>query len=372
MKRQFLLLLIFVFAIITGTISAQENAEWEPQTNITGYLATQFEYFPEIKFFNREYGIAVTEAGILASYKPIEKLEIKTVFVYRPNYSIEQMINEANAEYSFGDFLKVKGGRFLTPLSPMNTYYYSPVNHSATLPMIITNHEFFPLNINGISANGSFGDEFKIGYDAFLGGFYNTLWLQTGAVGLFGSENNYFTAVMNGDSSMTVGSDANKSLQTGGGGHLAASYKDNITVGFGIFNSAETTQNTREGANGETITTFTYFDKFSYGANLKLKLNSLKLIGEYWQTKVTSPDFGDTFELEYKGGFVELSNNFGKITPYARYEYHSVPRDQDYNRYTLGFNYKPIFEITIKLEYLYYKYQELDQGGLVASLIYSF
>jgi len=368
MKRQFLLQLIFVFAIITGTVSAQENVEWEPQTNITGYLATQFEYFDGLKYFNREYGIALTEAGILASYKPLEKLEIKTVFVYRPNFSIDQMINEVNAEYSFGDFLKVKGGRFLTPLSPMNTYYYSPVNNSATLPMIITSHEFFPLNMNGISANGSFGDDFKIGYDAFLGGFYNTLWLQTGAVGLFGSENSYFAAVMNGDSSIIFGSDANEDLQIGGGGHLTASYKDNIAVGFGIFNSAETMENTQEG-------TYWYFDKLSYGANLKLKFNTLKLIGEYWQTTVSFSFAGGTFESKYKGGFAELSNNFGKITPYVRYEYRSVPvfpDDIDYSRYTVGINYKPIFETTIKLEYLYYKYQELDQSGLVATLIYSF
>ena len=369
------LLIIGILVSFSASIYAQEEG-WKPRTNNTGYIALEGNYLSDIQYYDREYGMAISEAGLLTSYMPIEKLTIKSVFVYRPNLSIDQMLNEANAEYKIKDFLNLKGGRFLVPLSPMNTYYYAPVNNSATLPMLIQNHEFFPLNMDGLSFNGSVGEDINIKYDAFAGGFKNFLWIGTGALGFFGTEYDYFQRIVNMDTTGYSETTANVDLQFGMGGHVDVSYEDYITIGAGIFSSSESiTSKEEEPDTGQVATSITHVDKLSYGVNLKIKLATLQLLSEYWKTTVTLDFGGMDFDMDYYGAFVELSNTFGKFIPYIRYEYHERPttaQQIDYYRYTGGINYKPIFEVCIKLEYIYYDYQSLDLSGLVGTVIYSF
>jgi hypothetical protein len=358
-----------------GVAFSQANAEWEPQTSITGYGALEYNYFKDLQFFDRDYAMSLTEAGILVNYKPKENLTLKTVFVYRPGYNFSQMLNEANAEYKFTDLLRFKGGRFLTPLSPMNTYYYAPVNTSATLPMLIQNHEFFPLNMDGVSANGKIGETLKLDYDLFFGGFHNALWLTTGSRGLFGDENNYFQRVSNLDTVPLNTTNANDVLHIGGGAHLGFSFEEYVTIGLNTFRSSESVKGTLPDGLGGELAYSTMVKKSSYGLNAMFKYSTLKLIGEYWKTTASMDFFGTDLELVYKGAFAELSNTFGKITPYIRYEFHEIPNNtalQDYYRYTGGINYKPQFETTFKLEYLYYKYESHDLGGIVTTFIYSF
>src|SRR6056297_545498 len=169
--------LLLFFVLSTQLVLAQNY--WEPITNFTGYVSTEFNYFDELEEYDVNYGAAVSEAGILMTYQPASTFTIKGVFVYRPGYDFDKMLNEAYGEYSFSSELNFKIGRFLTSLSPMNTYYYAPVNTSATLPIIITNNENFPLNIDGASVNGSFGNDFKLNYDAFAGGYTNSTWKRT-------------------------------------------------------------------------------------------------------------------------------------------------------------------------------------------------
>jgi hypothetical protein len=362
-----------------SSLGFSQDLEWEPQTSFTGYGALEYNYFKDLQFFDRDYATALTEAGVLASYKPKENLTLKTVFVYRPGYNFSQMLNEVNAEYKFTDLLKFKGGRFLTPLSPSNTYYYAPVNTSATLPMLIQNHEFFPLNIDGISANGNIGGSFKADYDVFFGGFHNALWLKTGSRGLFADENNYFQRVINLDTIPLNTSNANDVLHVGGGAHVGFSYEEYITIGFNTFRSNEKVIGEMPDGLGGELAYTTTVKKSSYGLNAMFRYSTVKLIGEYWKTTAAMNLFGMNLDLTYKGAFAELSNTFGKITPYLRYEYHEIPGNkagiaygQDYYRYTGGINYKPQFETTFKLEYLYYKYESLDLSGIVATFIFSF
>lgn len=386
---------IFALLCMSVALFGQEEAQWEPQTNITGYGALEWNYFEDLKLFDRKYAAGLTEAGILASYKPFEKFTIKTVFVYRPEFSIDQMLNEINGEYKFNDLLVAKAGRFLTPLSPMNTYYYSPVNNSATLPMLIQNHEFFPLNMDGIAVSGGIGENFKINYNVFAGGFRNALWLKTGALGLFGQENDYFQRVIKVDNSSQGTSTFNSVIQFGEGAHVDLSFKDYVNIGFGIFSDRETVVNENKDQNGATVINRVPTKKLSYGANIKIKYSTVQLLGEYWDTKTkfTIDMLGD-MEMEYKGSFAELSSTMGKFTPYGRIEYHEVPvfspvvftNPTKYYRYTGGINYKPIFDITLKLEYMYYKYSaytldnitfiqtkhNLDLNGFVATIIYRF
>lgn len=375
MKEKLLLFHVVILFVLIS-VKAQDE-KWEPQKQITGYIALEGDYFSGIQYYDREYGVAVSEAGILANYKPIEKLVIKSVFTYRPEYSIDQMLNESYAEYKFKDYFKVKGGRFLTPLSPMNTYYYAPVNNSATLPMLIQNYEFFPLKMNGLSLNGFIGEGFKISYEVFAGGFKNALWLKTGAMGFFGTEYDYFQRVINKDTTEYSGSDANVDLQFGRGGHVGFSYQDYVNIGVNIFSSDESITQINEAPDaGQAVTTILHFDKLSFGLNVKFKYSTLQLLGEYWKTTVSFDFLGPKSEMDYKGAFLELSNSFGKLTPYLRYEYHERPifgaDPIDYYRYTAGINYKPIFEVGLKLEYMHYEFMSENMDGLVASVIYSF
>ncbi|WP_143255090.1 hypothetical protein [Alkalitalea saponilacus] len=390
---------------------------WEPQTNFTGYVGTEFNYFNGLKGYERDYSIALSEAGFLSSYQPTRDLTITGVLVYRPNFSFEQMLNELNAQYSINNSLNLKAGRFLTPLSPMNTYYYAPVNNSATLPMIITNHEFFPLNMDAVSLNGEVGEDIRFNYNVFAGGFKNSLYQGSGAMGFFATESEYFQNQRMPAESLGYDmiTDPNESLQFGGGGYLGININNFISLGAGLFSSDENITTTSRLIRFEEADEFDFdgidmgdFDfsqwevhddhyvrtssieskikKTSFGGNIKMHYSSFSLIGEYWQTKAKLKTFGFNTDLNLKGAYVEISNNFyinslGSITPYLRYEYHSVPEigasmvsdnSQEYYRYTAGVNFKPSFETTFKMEYVYYEYGSLDLGGLVLSAIFSF
>lgn len=356
--RLFTILIILSFSV---SLFGQEE-QWESQFKVTGYVATEYEYFKDIKYFPKDYAFSLSEGGLLVNYQPLKNLTIKTVFVYRPGFKFDNMLNEANVEYKLNNYLNVKVGRFLTPLSPMNTYYYAPVNNSATLPIMISHHEFFPLNMDAVSLNGKFGESFKLQYNVFGGGFRNTLWLRTGSMGLFGYED---TQLIKTPATVDI-PDVNADLSVGGGAHFGITYLDNFEFGFGLFTSEDP-----------------FFDpisqmslkvkKFSYGFNLKAKVSTLQLLAEGWHSDVK---IFEATEI-YEGGFAELSNTFNKITPYARYEYHYAPAMMGapsimFNRYTAGINYKPIFETTMKLEYVRYEHEVTDLNGIVATLIFSF
>ncbi|NGP87846.1 hypothetical protein [Fodinibius halophilus] len=365
-----ILTLIFVFLIGTKISFSQSN--WEPETNITGYISTEVNYFDELDGYDLNYSAAVSEAGILISYQVKSNFRIKGVFVYRPKFEIDQMLNEAFGELTFSEEAKFKAGRFLLPLSPSNTYYYAPVNTSATLPILVTNHEFYPVTIDGASLNGSIGSEFKVNYDVFAGGFNNSTWLRTGAVRFFGDEVNYFKKQIN--SSATLDPSYNKTYNFGYGGRVGFSYKSNVDVGFSAFKPNDQDVpllvNVPAGVVGPDpaqIVQESKFEKFSYGVNVKLQYNNTKLVGEYWYSDLKI----DGSDTDLEGGFVELNHRINKVTPYIRYEDQKTA-DVDYKRYTAGINYKPSFRKTFKLEYLRYDHSSDPINGFVGTLIYSF
>ena len=361
----------FAFAAVVSANMWGQESEWEAQTRITGYIATEANYFHDLKGYDRNYGVSLSEAGLLTSYQPTSNLIIKGVFVYRPDMSVDQMINEANAQWKATDFLNVKVGRFLTPLSPMNTYYYAPVNNSATLPMIISHHEFFPLNMDGLSLNGVVGENIKADYDVFAGGFRNTLWLKTGALGLFGSEDNYFGKYQNIPYSINT-EGTNSTSGFGGGAHIGFSWSDYLTVGGNVLKTATQKIMADFYLPTGTMSMSLDMDRFIYGINFKAKYKTLQLLGEVWKSdNIFTSDVTSRQYEHVDGSFFELSNNFGKLIPYVRYEEHDAA-EIIYERYTAGINYKPIFETTFKLEYMYYDHKSTELSGFVASAIYSF
>lgn len=357
---------ITTFGLLTLFMSVNllvAQSAWEPQTKITGYISTELNYFDQLDGYDNNYGVNLSEAGILASYKPMSNLTFKSVFVYRPQFSFDDMLNEANVEYAASNSINFKIGRYLTPLSPMNTYYYAPVNTSATLPVLISNHEFFPLNIDGLSINGTIGDEFKFDYDVFAGGYHNTTWMKTGAVGFFGDEVAYYKTLIN--SPFTVDPSYNNTYNIAMGGNVGFSFSDWGSVGASVFIPKKETMPIYVPGIDQTIQYES--EKLTYGFNFRFKYNNTRIIGEIWNGDMVVDD--DNIELN--GSFIELSHALNKVTPYARFEAQKT-NDIDFNRYTIGVAYKPIFETTFKLEYLNYQHDVQDINGLVLAFTYSF
>lgn len=359
--RTSLIMIIVLTMFIATSVNAQ--GEWEPQKRFTGYVSSEFNYFNRLKGYENEYGLALSEAGLLTSYQPRKDIIFKVVFVYRPDFSIEQMINEANVQYSITDRLNLKVGRFLTPLSPVNTYYYAPVNTSATLPVLVSNHEFFPLNMDALSINGSLGNDFKLSYELFAGGYDNTTWMTTGAVGFFGDEVAYYKQQIG--SPYTIDGSYSGTRNLALGGNVRFAYQDYIKIGMNVFNPKTETMPIYVHAY-DAVRNFKS-QKLSYGLDVKITLNTTQLRGEIWNADVKI----DTDDVDLKGSFIELSQTIGKLSPFVRYE-DQTTNDIDFQRYTVGIAYKPTFETTFKLEYLHYNHELQNIDGLVVSLIYSF
>lgn len=365
----------FILFLIIGVSTAFSQSIWEPQTNITGYFSTEFNYFDDLEGYDYNYGAALSEAGLLINHKPTSNFTLKGVFVYRPDFKIDKMVNELSGEYKLTPYLNVKGGRFLQTLSPMNTYYYAPVNTSATLPIIVSNNEFFPLNINGVSLNGSTGNNFRFKYDVFAGSYSNDVLLATGGLGFFGTEMNYFNQ-LNGTAAISLGDFTNMAV----GGSVGFAYKNFIEVGFGAFNPRNEITNASfyapEGylypeSPAQSVEMELEIEKLTYGSNFKLQYNSTKLVGEIWTADMKLNMMGSSEDFDLNGYYAELSHNINKVTPYLRYEDQTVG-DIDYTRFTGGINYKPTFETTFKLEYLQYNNDAGDINGLVGAFIFSF
>ncbi len=380
--------ILFILLVFVGVESA--NAQYfEPQTNITGYIATEFNYFDELDGFDVNYGTSISEAGFLITYRPTEKMTLKSVFVYRPGYTFDQMLNEAYGEIYVTGNLNVKVGRFLLPLSPMNTYYYAPVNTSATLPILITNHEFFPLNIDGISINGKVGDDLKFKYEVFAGGYRNTTWLPSGAVGFFGGEVPYFKNQIS--SPYTIDGSYNDSYNVAAGISASVAYKTYFEFGASYFKprkeevpiSVFIPENALFDGFPATQTVIEVgFERPTYGFNAKAQYGNTKVVSELWKGELEVDPLVFAFQgnaipltqggdVDLEGSFVELSHRIEKFTPYVRYE-DQLTDDIEYSRFTLGINYKPSFERTYKVEYMKYSHDSGDINGVVATLIYSF
>ena len=370
--KEQIILAVFITLLSVGTAFSQDF--WEPQTNITGYISTELNYFDGVDNLDVTYGTAISEAGILVTYQPTSNFTLKSVFVYRPGFQFDQMLNEAYGQLKVNDYVNVKVGRFLLPLSPMNTYYYAPVNTSATLPLLVSNHEFFPLNADGISLNGKSGEDVKLSYDLFAGGFRNTTWLRTGAVGFFGSEVTYFSTKQ-GDP-ISIDESFNNTYNVAAGGNVALSYKQFATVGFSLFKQKDyiipiganvPADFLYPGSPAMYVVQDYEAKKLSYAFNAKLKYENTTVYGEYWtgDLNINNTDY------DLDGAFVVVSQTINKVTPYVRFE-HQTTTSVEYNRYTVGINYKPSFTRTVKAEYMLYEQETGNIGGLIATLIYSF
>lgn len=369
MKARITMLMAFA-AITVLTVKAQD--EWEPQTHITGYLNALVEYTDLDVYKDHSTGVGLSEAGFLASYKPLEKLEVKGTLVYTHHIkNLQELVVEAYGIYSFSDKLKVGAGRFLAPLSPVNTYFYAPLNISASLPMLVSHHIMVPQSISGFQVAGGFGSDLQINYNVTYGTYDNIGHPKNGILGILGQEEVAPLDVNEGNTEYLLGGTA----------RLAASYNGMLSLGLNYFDGTQASILTGDPISGSLVT----YDakKHSFGVDAHLTLGGLKVNAEYWMGKQESNDAVQGFDpskgpekisAEMSAYYVEAMYEIGMFTPYIRYDFVEdvkIPPllEAPTAALSLGLAIRPIYETLFKLEYrsVNMDYSGIAQDGLPAA-----
>lgn len=371
-------ILIILTIGIVQLLSAQEVEEWKAQTFVTGYFTINGEYinnlpvFKEVKGFDKAVGIG--EASILSTIKPLEYLKINSVLTYKPRLELNEIITELSGEWQFSDAFSVKAGRFLLPLHPANSQYYAPMNLGVALPIFVTNHSLFPLNMDGLNLNGdiSLGESLSLGYN-FSGGQYSKMSrTEAGLLGFFGRDGVYLNDNAQQVNTKITAIDYSQTgvypKYFGTGGNLNLKFNNVIQLGFSAFYSEEEAS---KKPNPETY--FETTTKFlSYGTNFLLNYNKLNIKASAWYGNESPKDLQHFEEYNIELYYGEIAYTLNKITPYAKVEIING-RSKNWKRASFGVNYRPFFEITFKLEYHRYFQDYVDDFDVFqVSAIYSF
>ena len=373
---------ILIFAFIIGTIqmiNAQEtNEEWKPKTYVTGYLSLNGEYIHNLPVFRdvkgRDIGLNIGEASVLTTIKTLEKLKINSVITYKPKLTWEEVITEISGEWKFSEKFTTKAGRFLLPLHPANSQYYAPMNVGIALPIFVTNQPLFPLSINGLNINGdiSLSNDISIYYNLSGGQYTKYSKKEAGILGLFGRDGVYMNNNLEkvNEFIQKVESKQNGEYPNylGGGGKLGLKIGDIFKLeGAGFYSQEKLSVKPND-------TTFyeTDIELLNYGINLIVNSNNLHIKASTWFGNETPNDTQhfDTYNFVFYYG--EIAYTINTITPYSKIEIVNG-RLKDWQRFTLGINYRPMFETTFKVEYHRYLQEYVDDFNIFqVAIIYSF
>ncbi|NVO09308.1 MAG: hypothetical protein HXX16_05025 [Bacteroidales bacterium] len=358
MKKKISFFLLFLMLHYMNSFAQDE---WKPQTHFTGYINSIIEYsdhsstsvigVPTVK----HRGIGLAQAGFLATYKPLEKLEIKSTLVYSPWVrSLHDVVVETFGQYTFNKGFKLGAGKFLTPLSPSNLYYYAPLNPSGVLPMVVSHHMFFPQSISGIQIAGSLGENLRLNYNATYGNYYITDHLEGGIIGIQGQEE---IAQYAGHYEVYEGNIPKSYL--GGSGRLSFDFKEIGTLGLNIFEGTESNLVLLDATTGN-VSSLEEAKQRSLGVDLHLNIQKFKLNAEYWNADLKTTKSTPIYSLTYKGYYTELTYDGGAFKPWMRYEYIEDAKalftdgslvSLPMTTYSGGIAFRPIYETIFKLEY---------------------
>lgn len=367
--RNFNLLTIVFLCFMSLSIFGQDK--WEPQTFVTGYVNTIAEHtdLKAWKDAKTNTGIGLSEVGFLASYKPLEKLELKTTLVYKHKVpDFQSMLVEAYGQYTLNRGLKIGAGKFLTPLSPVNVYFYAPLNPSGINPMIVSHHTLQPQSISGFQLSGAFGSDFEAGYNVTYGNYTTKAHILSGIIGLIGNEDG---------GSLTAGDieNENQDYELGGSARLYAKYGF-ASLGLNLFEGSRATlayvellYDENGVPTGERAVTRAPSKKRSFGVDAHLNFNDkLKINGEYWTGYNRTTDFTNNFDVNYEGYYGEAVYQAGIFSPFVRYEYvndyvalffpaspstgaEASEAGVSIQSFGGGLAIRPIYELLVKLDY---------------------
>lgn len=352
--------LLFVLGLMLQGMLLQAQDGWKSQTNFTGYINSVAEYSGHadssaLGLANPKHaGIGLAQVGFLASYKPLEKLEIKSTLVYSPWVrSWHDVLVESFGLYSFSPALKVGAGKFLTPLSPSNLYFYAPLNPSGVLPNVVSHHMFFPQSIRGFQLAGELGENFKVKYNGTYGNYYITDHLEGGVLGVQGQEE-----IIPFSAHYEVYSSSRPESYMGGSGRLSLEYAESVKLGLNLFDGRESNLVVLDPLTGAP-SSFEAAKQTSLGADLHLELKNFALNAEYWTATINTTESATEYSLDYKGYYAELIHNGTILKPWLRYEYiedaKAIFADGSLVNlpsvsYSGGISYRPIYETIFKLE----------------------
>jgi len=267
---------------------------------------------------------------------------------------------EAYGTYTISEKLKLSGGKYLTPLSPVNQYFYAPLNPSASLPMVVSHHFLLPQSVSGFQVSGEFGETFKLGYNFTYGHYQSVGHPAAGIIGIQGAEDR---AVLQTDVSNVP-----MEYHLGGCFRVNFNYNDIVNLGLNYFDGRHSTQTVAEFKNFAFSTFSTKATRFSSGVDFQLKLNNFKLNSEYWYGEQKTTDLPVQIINEYSAFYSEMIFETGIFSPYARYDKISdlkatmfapypdvILFDANWHTdaYTIGVGIRPIYEVLLKLEYKY-------------------
>jgi len=390
--KKLLFSLMFIGCILFA--NAQEESEWKPYMLITGYINTVAEYtdLQNFKDLNKDMAIGLADAGVLLSYKPLPKVEIKSTLVYTHYISnIQSLLVEAYGTYRVNDYLKFGAGKFLTPLSPVNQYFYAPVNVSGILPMVVSHHFLLPQSISGFQISGVVGADIKAGYNITYGSYLTSGHPKYGVLAIQGFE----------DIAPTVDPEIHKNFYNyylGGSGRAFLNFKDMLNVGVNYFDGTRATMPITlltDPANNISVIKIINSKKYSLGFDMQMNYRNLKINGEYWYGENKEIETNDELSFNYSGYYVEAMYEAGIFTPFIRYDviddlkspvFLSFPDNLVYNFTSKatsiggGVAIRPMYELMIKLDYRHLTIDYSDNSNNfpksynhgVLSVIYSF
>lgn len=344
--------LLFLLFVLLG-INSKAQDEGESRTHFTGYVNSVAEYSDAINL-KKDYAFGLSDIGFLATYKLNEKIEFKSTIVYSHfTFHVSQIFVEGYGQYKFSESLKLGVGRFLTPLSPVNLYFYAPLNPSGVVPMLVSHHFLFPQSISGFQLSGEaeLGNSFKLGYNGTLGTYAYINHFESGVLSLQAQEDSY-------PSFGYYDTEADKiNNYLCGTARVYGIINNAFTLGVNYF-KADAQQVTQD----QTTGAFIYYPsrKYTYGFDAHLQLKNLKINGEYWggkqeTTAKTDAILGSHTENDYEAYYGEAIYDGDIFKPFFRYDY---IKDVTVNKVglpttaaTIGLAIRPRFETLLKFEY---------------------
>ena len=271
------------------------------------------------------------------------------------------MVVEAYGMDTINKGFKIGVGEFSTSLSPINQYFYAPLNPSGVLSMIVSHHFLTPQSISGFQVSGEFGEKF--GYNATYGNYTTQGHIRSGILNLMGAEDLVVSELA------VYNDNLKQNYDLGGSARLYGNYNDFISLGFNYFQGTRATLDyvARDPVTFARSYEHANSQKNSLGVDFHLNYNDkIKFNAEYWSSSNKSTDLPVEIVFDYSGYYGELIYNIGIFSTFFRYEFvddyqlvgiETGAYAEDFNGGNPltsiggGISVRPIYQVLLKLDF---------------------